>query len=106
LDAQVEGEGSVVAPGRLLVDLVRLLPDNEVTIEYGAVESVVHVTSGPSTSARERRIPTDDAAGRRTKCRTAKHPFLRAHADRPLLKGKGRLDLRLVSGRAETVYAR
>ena len=34
LDAQVDGEGSVVVPGRLLVDLVRLLPDNEVTIEY------------------------------------------------------------------------
>ena len=50
LDAQVEGEGSVVVPGRLLVDLVRLLPDSEVTIEYRAEESVVHVTSGPSTS--------------------------------------------------------
>jgi len=50
LDAQIEGEGSVVVPGRLLVDLVRLLPDNEVTIEYRAEESVVHVTSGPSTS--------------------------------------------------------
>src|SRR6266576_693376 len=50
LDAQVDGEGSVVVPGRLLVDLVRLLPDNEVTIEHRAEESVVHVTSGPSTS--------------------------------------------------------
>ena len=49
LEAQVEGEGSVVVPGRLLVDLVRLLPDSEVTIEYRAEESVVHVTSGPST---------------------------------------------------------
>src|SRR5437660_5891456 len=50
LEAQVEGEGSVVVPGRLLVDLVRLLPDNEVTIEHRADESVVHVTSGSSTS--------------------------------------------------------
>src|SRR6266508_3411557 len=50
LEAQVDGEGSVVVPGRLLVDLVRLLPDNEVTIEYRAEESVVHVTSGPSSS--------------------------------------------------------
>src|SRR5437016_10211067 len=50
LEAQIDGEGSVVVPGRLLVDLVRLLPDNEVTIEYRAEESVVHVTSGPSTS--------------------------------------------------------
>src|SRR5713101_6784455 len=41
LEAQVEGEGAVVVPGRLLVDLVRLLPDSEVTIEYRADESVV-----------------------------------------------------------------
>ena len=38
LEAQVEGEGSVVVPGRLLVDLVRLLPDSEVTVEYRAEE--------------------------------------------------------------------
>jgi DNA polymerase III subunit beta len=50
LEAQVEGDGAVVVPGRLLVDLVRLLPDNEVTIEHRADESVVRVTSGPSTS--------------------------------------------------------
>src|SRR5215831_20122293 len=30
LDAQVEGDGAVVVPGRLLVDLVRLLPAEEV----------------------------------------------------------------------------
>src|SRR5918999_4064847 len=48
--AQVEGEGSVVVPGRLLVDLVRLLPESEVTIEHRAEESVVHVASGTSTS--------------------------------------------------------
>jgi DNA polymerase III subunit beta len=50
LGAQVEGDGAVVVPGRLLVDLVRLLPDNEVTIEHRADESVVRVTSGPSSS--------------------------------------------------------
>jgi DNA polymerase-3 subunit beta len=44
LEAQIEGEGAVVVPGRLLVDLVRLLPDSEVTIEHGADESVLHVT--------------------------------------------------------------
>src|SRR5437588_3154400 len=48
LDAQVEGDGAVVVPGRLLVDLVRLLPADEVTLEYRAEEGVVHVTSGPS----------------------------------------------------------
>jgi DNA polymerase III subunit beta len=50
LDAQVEGEGAVVVPGRLLVELVRLLPESEVTFEHRAEESVLHVTSGPSTS--------------------------------------------------------
>src|SRR5881398_3614729 len=50
LEAQIEGEGSVVVPGRLLVDLVRLLPANEVTIEYRAEESVVRVISGASSS--------------------------------------------------------
>src|SRR5437764_1292539 len=46
LDARVEGDGSVVVPGRLLVELVRLLPDAEVTIEQRADEGVVHVASG------------------------------------------------------------
>jgi DNA polymerase-3 subunit beta len=50
LDAQVEGEGSVVVPGRLLVELVRLLPESEVTFEHRAEENVLHVTSGPSSS--------------------------------------------------------
>src|SRR2546426_12145047 len=50
LEAQIDGEGSVVVPGRLLVDLVRLLPENEVTIEHRAEESVVHITCGSSTS--------------------------------------------------------
>src|SRR2546423_5785106 len=70
LDAQVEGDGSVVVPGRLLVELVRLLPDDEVTIEYRVDESVVHVTSGPSTSALHTyaaedfpRLPDLDAVG-------------------------------------------
>ena len=48
LDAQVDGEGAVVVPGRLLVDLVRLLPENEVTLEHRAEESVLHVMSGSS----------------------------------------------------------
>jgi DNA polymerase sliding clamp subunit (PCNA homolog) len=68
--AQVDGEGSVVVPGRLLVDLVRLLPDNEVTIEYRPDENVVHVTSGSSTSTLHTyaaedfpRLPDLDAVG-------------------------------------------
>src|SRR5213595_728423 len=50
-EAQVEGDGAVVVPGRLLVDLVRLLPDNEVTVEHRADENVVRITSGPSSSS-------------------------------------------------------
>src|SRR5437868_4166086 len=46
LEAQVEAEGSVVVPGRLLVELVRLLPDSEVTLEQRADEGVVRVASG------------------------------------------------------------
>jgi DNA polymerase-3 subunit beta len=70
LDAQVEGEGAVVVPGRLLVELVRLLPDSEVTFEHSAEESVLHVTSGPAdatlhTYAAEDfpRLPDLDAVG-------------------------------------------
>jgi DNA polymerase III subunit beta len=50
LEAQVEGEGAVVVPGRLLVDLVRLLPADDVVFEHRAEEGVVHVTCGPSSS--------------------------------------------------------
>lgn len=46
LDATVEGEGSVVVPGRLLLDISRSLPDNEVTIEHRPEEAIVVVTSG------------------------------------------------------------
>ena len=46
LEAQVEGDGAVVVPGRLLVELVRLLPETDVTIEQRAEESVIHVSSG------------------------------------------------------------
>jgi DNA polymerase III subunit beta len=70
LEAQVEGDGAVVVPGRLLVDLVRLLPDSGVTIEHRADESTVHVTSGSSTSTLHTyaaedfpRLPDLDAVG-------------------------------------------
>ena len=46
LDARVDGEGAVVVPGRLLVELARLLPDAEVSIEQRADEGVIHVASG------------------------------------------------------------
>src|SRR3954447_20264128 len=46
LDAQVAGEGTVVVPGRLLLDISRSLPDSDVTIEHKPEEAVVVVTSG------------------------------------------------------------
>ena len=47
--AQVEGDGAVVLPGRTLVDIARLLPGEDVTIEHRATESVVHVGSGSAS---------------------------------------------------------
>ena len=49
LEAQVEGEGSVVVPGRLLVDLARLLPDAEVQLEHRAEEGVLTVACGTAS---------------------------------------------------------
>src|SRR5713101_2352105 len=44
LDAQVATEGSVVVQGRLLVELARLLPDDDVQIEHKPEEGVVEIT--------------------------------------------------------------
>ena len=46
LDAAVDGEGAVVVPGRLLLELSRLLPENEVRIEHRADEGMVQLTCG------------------------------------------------------------
>ena len=48
LEADGGDGGSVVVPGRLLVDIVRLLPGVDVEIEHGAAEGVVHLRSGPA----------------------------------------------------------
>ena len=47
--AQVEGDGAIVLPGKTLVDISRLLPGDEVTIEHRSAESVVHVTAGTAS---------------------------------------------------------
>ncbi|MBX5474017.1 MAG: DNA polymerase III subunit beta [Thermoleophilia bacterium] len=49
LPARVESEGAVVLPGRTLVDVARLLPAEEVTIEHRPSESVVHIASGSAS---------------------------------------------------------
>jgi DNA polymerase-3 subunit beta len=47
--AQLDGDGSIVLPGKTLVDIARLLPSDEVTIEHKPSESVVHVTAGSAS---------------------------------------------------------
>jgi DNA polymerase III subunit beta len=46
VDAHVSGEGTVVVPGRLLLDIARSLPDSEVTVEHKPEEAVVVLTAG------------------------------------------------------------
>src|ERR687885_264254 len=49
LEAQVEDEGAAVVPGRLLVDIARLLPENEVAIEHRPEEGSVRITCGTAS---------------------------------------------------------
>jgi DNA polymerase-3 subunit beta len=69
-EAQVDAEGGVVVPGRMLVELARLLPDDEVQIEHRAEEGVVRVDSGSYSSRLHTynvedfpRLPDVDAIG-------------------------------------------
>ena len=68
LDAQVDGDGAVVIPGKPLVELARLLPEPDVTIEYRPAEGTVQIVSGPYNSRLNvfnaedfPRLPTVDA---------------------------------------------
>ena len=49
ITAQIEGDGAIVLPGKTFVDIARLLPGDEVTIEHKPAESVVHVTAGSAS---------------------------------------------------------
>jgi DNA polymerase-3 subunit beta len=49
LEANVEADGSVVVPGRLLLELARLLPDADVSLEHKLEEAVVEVRCGSAT---------------------------------------------------------
>jgi DNA polymerase-3 subunit beta len=59
LDAQVDEEGSVVIPGRLLVDIVRLLPAGEVTLEHRAEEGIAHLVCGSASYGLHTYSPDD-----------------------------------------------
>jgi DNA polymerase-3 subunit beta len=50
LAGELEGDASVVVPGRLLTDLVRLFPDDTVTLTHEEGEGVLSVTSGSHSS--------------------------------------------------------
>ena len=49
LPAQLEGDGSIVLPGKTLADIARLLPADDVSIEHKPAESVVHIVSGTAS---------------------------------------------------------
>ncbi|MEA2391260.1 MAG: polymerase subunit beta [Solirubrobacteraceae bacterium] len=49
LDAEIEREGSVVLPARLVVDVVRALPASKVSVELRTSEQDVEIVSGGAT---------------------------------------------------------
>jgi DNA polymerase III subunit beta len=49
LEAEVEGEGAVVVPGRLLLEIARLLPESDVQIEHRGDEGMVQITCGSAS---------------------------------------------------------
>lgn len=58
-EATVEADGSVVVPGRLLLDVARSLPNESVSLEYRSAEQDVEVKSGPATF-HLRTLPLED----------------------------------------------
>jgi DNA polymerase III subunit beta len=58
-EVKVEGDGDVVLPGRLLVDIVRSLPQGEVTLALREAERDVEITAG-SSSFHLRILPSED----------------------------------------------
>jgi DNA polymerase-3 subunit beta len=57
--AQVERDGSAVVPGRLLLDVVRSLPKDDLTLEYRSSEQDVEVVSG-TARFHLRTLPLED----------------------------------------------
>jgi DNA polymerase III subunit beta len=59
ISAEIEGNGAIVLPGKTFVDIARLLPGNDVTIEHRPTESVVHVTAGSAAYTLNTYSPED-----------------------------------------------
>src|SRR3954463_16476508 len=58
-EASVERAGTVVLPGRLLLDVVRSLPKDDLSLEYRSSEGDVELVSGPSRF-HLRTLPADE----------------------------------------------
>jgi DNA polymerase-3 subunit beta len=59
VEAAPERDGAVVVPGRLLLDVIRSLPKDEVSLEHRTTEQDVEVVSGPA-KFHLRTLPLDD----------------------------------------------
>ncbi|HZB06506.1 MAG TPA: DNA polymerase III subunit beta [Thermoleophilaceae bacterium] len=59
LDTADSAAGQAVVPGRLLLDVVRSLPKDDLTLEYRSAEQDVEVMSGPA-KFHLRTLPTED----------------------------------------------
>ncbi len=59
VEASVEQQGTVVLPGRLLADVVRSLPGQDLALGLLAEDNAVEIRSGPATF-RLRTLPTED----------------------------------------------
>src|SRR5947207_11177240 len=59
VEAATDREGAVVLPGRLLLDVVRSLPKDDLTLEHRTTEQDVELVSGAS-KFHLRTLPIDD----------------------------------------------
>ncbi|MEX1141882.1 MAG: DNA polymerase III subunit beta [Thermoleophilaceae bacterium] len=59
VESSIERDGSVVVPGRLLLDVARSLPNDSVSLEYRSAEQDVEVKSGAATF-HLRTLPLED----------------------------------------------
>ena len=59
LEASDSADGTAVVPGRLLLDVVRSLPKDDVTLEYRSAQQDVEVVSGPARF-HLRTLPVED----------------------------------------------
>jgi DNA polymerase-3 subunit beta len=59
LEGEVDGGGSIVLPGRLLVEVARSLPDGQVSLALRESEKDVEITAG-SSKFHLRTLPADD----------------------------------------------